>query len=435
MMNTVHIPFSVGLNILVGPRGAGKSSFIAWSKLENEVVSSDQIREWLTGDFQRQDHNTLVFEEFNRRIETKLRAGFRVFADATHLRNSDRRAVANIGRNLNVPVRYIVFNRSIDEKVTTGGWRNTVRSKGMSLIERHDETFRCNEKDILAGDGDKQIEVIDTRMTHVVALMPGVKPTGYAGLTVIGDIHGNLEGMSKALTEADQLNYLPLSLGDILDYGTRSLMCVTVFADRVFQNRALAIRGNHEAKQVRIMGASVIEGKTFKGKLSEGNKTTLDEFKRMRKTKSEAWARRFISLVNHMPDWLEIGDYLFVHGAAHPKMFGNSTRRARRESIEENFAMYGETTGNFTEDGMPERIYDWVDKIPDGKTVVVGHAIKEVVPSELVGALGGRAVFLDTGSSKMIKGLNVPGKLSWMHIPYDEDLLPKELEHATVRTE
>lgn len=162
-MNQQLTAHGVGLIILVGPSGAGKSSWLAANAQPEEIVSTDGIREELTGDFRDQSMNNQVFSLFHQRIHDRLQAGHRVYADATHLRTRDRLTTAQIGFDLNVPVTYLVINRPLEEKLITAGWREQVVINGKSLVELHDETFRSNEKAILTGDG-KNVLVIDTRI-------------------------------------------------------------------------------------------------------------------------------------------------------------------------------------------------------------------------------------------------------------------------------
>ncbi len=65
-------------------------------------------------------------------------------------------------------------------------------------------------------------------------------------------------------------------------------------------------------------------------------------------------------------------------------------------------------------ESLPRRTYGWVNTIPPGLTVVVGHdARSETAPMVSKNPLGGRAVFLDTGCGK-------GGTLSWMDLGPDE---------------
>jgi protein phosphatase len=74
--------------------------------------------------------------------------------------------------------------------------------------------------------------------------------------------------------------------------------------------------------------------------------------------------------------------------------------------------LYGEPTGRTQGDGYPERSLRWVDRIPAGITVYCGHDRRSSDGRPYVrhGALGGTAVFLDTGAGK-------GGHLSWIDLP------------------
>jgi len=63
--------------------------------------------------------------------------------------------------------------------------------------------------------------------------------------------------------------------------------------------------------------------------------------------------------------------------------------------------LYGQVDKNTPlVDDKPNRIYDWVNYIPKGKRVIVGHDIQDHEPVVKKGELGGEALFIDTGNSK-----------------------------------
>ena len=425
LMNTKIVPVGKSLIVLVGPSGAGKSHLIGEHFQPREVVSSDALREEFTGDPQRHDKEDSVWSEFRRRIEAKINAGQRVVADATHLRNSERKRTAEIGKILNVPVIYMVVNRAMNVKFHHGGWRNEVFKKGgRSLMEVHEDTFNANLKEILRGDGLADM-VIDTRtdefevaqeMTRDSKLfLPDLLDRGYEYVRVIGDVHGNVTGLEKALDGIDDRGAtFFLFLGDIVDYGSGTLRAADAVSSLVRQGEAISLRGNHERK---IFNFVVQErGDGFRGTITHGNDVTTGMLKAADPRFRNEWEERFISLVDLSPDWIQVGpNHLFVHAAAHRRMWDNNTFRAPRNSALESNALYGQTTGETDPNtGFPERLYDWVDEIPAGKTVTVGHAILSVDdPVVKRGMAGGTAVFLDTGSSKTEDATGRPGKLSW----------------------
>ena len=412
------VPIGPSLVVLVGPSGAGKSHFCAEHFDAREVVSSDALRVEFTGDLRRQDKNDEVFREFHRRIEVKIQAGQRVVADATNIRNRDRRDVAEIGQMLNVPVTYVVINRTMQSKHQTGGWRNDVYKKGRPLMEAMEETFQANEKTILDGDNGLADEVVDTRVDEfeVIPMFPRTHiarhllDRGFEFVRVVGDIHGNLDGMSRALEGVDDRGVtFTLMLGDVIDYGSRTLDTAMLAYRIVSTGEGIMVRGNHERK---IRNWVVQEGRkvgSFRGRLSHGNDVTTNQLLAMDPRLRARWEQRFLSLIELSPDWINIGNMIFTHGAVHHRMWGNTLFRAPPNSALESYALFGETTGETDPDtGFPIRRYDWVNELEPGKEAIVGHAIlNRDAPVGLRGKNGGSAIFLDTGSGK-------DGKMSWI---------------------
>ena len=77
--------------MLVGLPGSGKSTLIKRYK-EYKVHSSDDIREELTGDVNRQDINNLVFKTLHKRVKEDLLNGQSVIYDATNISSKRRKA-------------------------------------------------------------------------------------------------------------------------------------------------------------------------------------------------------------------------------------------------------------------------------------------------------------------------------------------------------
>lgn len=412
------IQLGPSLVVLIGPSGAGKSHFCEEHFEAREVVSTDAIRLEFTGDLRRQDKNDAVFKEFHHRIEVKLAVGQRVVADATNLRNRDRRDVAEVGKMMNVPVTYVVINRSMESKFQTGGWRNDVFSKGRPLMEKMEETFRANEKVILAGDGLADL-VIDTRVDEFEVVQPiqrthvlrQLLDRGFEYVRVFGDVHGNTSGLLQATQGVDDrgVTFL-LSLGDVIDYGSNTLKAAAWMYELVSRGEAIMIRGNHERKIANWITQERQKKGSFRGRLSHGNDVTTNQLLAMDTSKRVYYENAILRLVDLSPDWIMIGNMMFTHGAVHHRMWGNTLFRPNQNSALESYSLFGETTGQTDPTtGFPIRKYDWVHEIEAGHEAVVGHAILDrEAPVVLRGRKGGNAVFLDTGSGK--EG----GKLSWM---------------------
>ena len=161
-----HIPCATkgSLTLIVGPGGAGKGY---WLKSDgprehgihpSHVVSSDQIREDLCGDFRDQTKNDEAFAALHAVVNARISHGLPTVVDVTNLRRRDRLAVTQLASG--GAVRYIVMDRTMEEKLRHAGWRATLP---IHLLEKHSQTFRSQIKDILAGDRLPFVQVIGPR--------------------------------------------------------------------------------------------------------------------------------------------------------------------------------------------------------------------------------------------------------------------------------
>lgn len=253
-------------------------------------------------------------------------------------------------------------------------------------------------------------EVISELPREADAVRPFLMERGFDRLRVFGDVHGNVEGFEKAV-DVPEKTFL-LSLGDIVDYDPRGVDIVREMVRRMRAGTAACIRGNHEKKIATWVTQE--RGKGFGGRISHGNEVTVSRVKGMQPGERARWEQDFLTMVDLSPDWIQIDNWLFVHGAGHYTMWGNTLFRAPKNSKQESFALFGETSGEFV-NGYPERLYNWIDTVPARHVVMVGHAILSPdAPVEKTGADGGRAIFLDTGSSKNFNDdPERPGHLSW----------------------
>lgn len=391
------------LVILVGPAGGGKSTTAALHFPSYEILSAEAVRYELIGDYQRMDINDSVFREIHRRALTKLDMGERVVVDATNLRKKDRMSLLDIGLKVGVPVYYLVCNRELEDKIKDApkSWRVAP----MGVITKHDHVFRSNERDILRGDGFANV-IISTRdefevirkITHV-DIMQNIKSRGYRGIMAIGDVHGMVEPLKNATEWATQRGLFCVFLGDIVDYGPASLECVNHVYDIVTRGKGISVIGNHERKIERWINQ--VGHNDVRLRLSDGNKVTTRAIESLAPDARRKFETRYRALLGFARHHWIVGNTMFTHGAAEPEMFGiNSARLTNRF---ETMALFGEVdnTAPPRDDGYPTRIYEWVNRIPPGKRVMVGHDIRSTIkPLFVQGTNGGEAYFMDTGSGK-----------------------------------
>lgn len=219
-------------------------------------------------------------------------------------------------------------------------------------------------------------------------------PAG-ASLRIVGDVHGD----SAAFSYAAATDHFVVQLGDLVDHGPDSAGVLRIMFDLIDRGRGLFILGNHDLKLARALsGHSVRIDSTLRATIN-----ALDDGLRSRLLQEAARA----------PAWLFRDQLVLVHGGFHSRMLEQPApvHGINRADGLLARALFGEPTGRIQPDGFPERSLRWIDHIPDGWTVYCGHDQRSTDgrPLRKRGALGGAAVFLDTGAGK-------GGHLSWIDV-------------------
>ncbi len=149
------------LHVLIGPAGAGKSTYCAKKYKPHDVIATDEVRRQLfggheDGEGQRPEELARTWAYVHGLIRTRLQNGIFTVLDATNLKPKDREAVLK-----QVPpgvlVQYVVIDRDLDEKLAQRGWRSE------ELILRHHKAFRLTEREVMDADGKGNVIVVDAR--------------------------------------------------------------------------------------------------------------------------------------------------------------------------------------------------------------------------------------------------------------------------------
>lgn len=216
----------------------------------------------------------------------------------------------------------------------------------------------------------------------------------HTGLRIVGDVHGD----AKAFAAAAATDRFIIQLGDLVDDGPDTPGALRIMLRLKAEKRGLFILGNHDFKLARALRGDSVRGAPLA--------RTLAELPPALRAPAQ-------ELITTAPAWARLGALFFVHGAFHPGMLqtppppfppGRACPLLAR-------ALYGQTTGRVTGAGRPERLLNWVEDIPPGMTVYVGHDQRssDGRPYRRTACSGGKAVFLDTGAGK-------GGHLSWVDI-------------------
>ena len=344
-----------------------------------EVVSATGICMSLVGEPERSDLNSVVFAEVRHQIAIKLSLGERVVVDAPNLRREDRLTLARIGGDLGVPVFYLLCDPTGADPVSL-------------------QRFQIAEREIMRGDG--VAEVIDWRL-HRPAPVSKRKyadvveySSRFAGITVISDVHGMYSSLLSALSWARSRNHYLVFLGDVVDYGPDTLEVSDEVYRVVMRGEGELILGNHERKIARWAGQ--VDSGRNSIRLSDGNKVTTSALAALGAPARKRWIGRFRGLCAQASYNRRIGNIVFAHAGVHPGYWtGTSTAKEL-----ETWSLFGEFESPMTETTRPAQTHGWVDAIPEGNTVLVGHEIRGSRPLKVTNALGGCAIFMDTGSGK-----------------------------------
>lgn len=274
------------------------------------------------------------------------------------------------------------------------------------LRHRVNLKLRIGERVVICGrftdDAKHQLSNIATNLGLCVidddVERPAVRPPSlrnvaseWNGITVIGDVHGNLEALKAAILWARARHNFMWFLGDIIDYGAATLETMTTVYHAVMAGTAGMVLGNHERKIARWLDQR--ENGKINVHLSDGNKVTTQALAQLSKEKQRQWVGQFRSLLAHTSLLCTTHDITLIHGAIHPTFWSSDPDH---DAIEQ-YALYGESEHKGKK---YRRTYHWVDHVPMDQTVVVGHDMKHDYPLVKTGAKGGQTIFLDTGCGK-----------------------------------
>lgn len=223
------------------------------------------------------------------------------------------------------------------------------------------------------------------------------------GYLVIGDVHAVYEPFAKAVQYAADHDLKLISLGDLCDQNDQGPEVFALMAVLMNSDSAFGIKGNHEWKIERYRAGRPV-------RISTGNQITVEQM-----AENPAFGTDFDAVVDRMTDYIEIGDAVLAHGGVPRRWWDNDiTAKRARDTF-----YYGETDNTFVclgEKKYPNRTYGWCDCVPAGRTVIVGHDTKAMLPAlnkdgtafapprdtpyVYVNKQRGRVIFADTGCGK-----------------------------------
>ncbi|MFJ3773109.1 polynucleotide kinase-phosphatase [Streptomyces sp. NPDC090075] len=357
----------LSLVVLVGASGSGKSTFARRNFKPTEVISSDFCRGLVSDDENDQGATKDAFDVLHYIAGKRLAAGRRTVVDATSVQQESRKQLVDLARTYDVLPIAIVLD--VPEEVCAE--RNAARTDRADMprrvIQRHIRELRRSVKH-LEREGFRKVHILrgveEAESATVVTEKRFNDLTHLTGpFDIVGDIHGcasELESLLAKLGYADGVHpdgRTAVFVGDLVDRGPDSPGVLRRVMSMVGSGNALCVPGNHENKYGRYLKGRKVQHTHGLAETIEQMEGESEEFTKQ--------VREFIDgLVSHYV--LDGGKLVVCHAGLPEKYHGRTSGRVR------SHALYGDTTGETDEFGLPVR-YPWAEDYRGRAAVVYGH--------------------------------------------------------------
>ena len=365
------------LVVLIGPTGAGKSSFALKHFLPTEIVSSDACRAIVSDDETDQSATGDAFDLLEHTAGLRLKRRKLTVIDATSVQPRDRANWVALARRWHALPLALALD--IDPELCHQRNQNRPnRQFGPHVARNQSRAMRQGLKR-LAREGFRQVHVMKTP-EEAEALEIARQPLwtdrrGEAGpFDIIGDIHGCWDELTALLdklgyqrdpyTEGEALlsarhpeGRRAAFVGDITDRGPRNLDCLRLVMGMCAEGSGFCVMGNHDHKLARWLNGRNV-------KLAHGLDLTVAELSAV----SDGFRRRAHDFLDNLRShaWLAGGGLVIAHAGLKEEMHGRGSGEVR------SFAMFGETTGEIDEFGLPVRL-EWAKSYRGAAEVIYGH--------------------------------------------------------------
>jgi protein phosphatase len=385
----IEIP-ELAVVALIGVSGSGKSTFAKTHFKPTEVLSSDYFRGLVSDDENNQQVTPQAFDALYYIANKRLELGLMTVIDATNIQKEARAPIIRLAKEQNCFAVAIVLDTP--EKLCRKRNENrTDRNFGSHVITRQAEQLKRSIKH-LQKEGFRYVyilsseeEIANAEIVRTPLWNNKKQETG--PFDIIGDIHGCYDELCELLTElgyeVDAENYSAKApdnrkavfLGDLCDRGPKNIEVIRLVMGMIQSGDAWCVAGNHDVKLLRKLRGSDVQ-------LSHGLDKTVEQL--------EGQSKEFIEKVKSFLDGL-ISHYVFddgklvvAHAGLKEKYQGRGSGRVRE------FCLYGDTTGEIDEYGLPVRL-PWANEYRGKALVVYGH-----IPAPDVQTIN-NTVCIDTG--------------------------------------
>ena len=361
--------------MLVGAAGSGKTTFARRHFRAAEIVSLDACRARMLRDSRGPDDVSHAASELLRRtVASRLAAGQLVVVDAANLAGHARKSLVQLARAHDCAAVVLVLDMA--EALCVERCLARERSADPAPVRAQVEQLDA----ALPGLRDEGFRAVHVLREHQVDRVFVKRHRLWSNrrhdsgpFDIIGDVHGCADELARLL---DQLGYLrahgdgahrhpegrkAIFLGDLVDRGPDVPGVLRTVMRMVDAGTALCVSGNHEAKLLRALSGKNV-------RLTHGLAESVEQLAREDASFRESVARFIDRLGFHYV--LDHGRLVVAHAGLREALQGRVSGRVRE------FALYGETTGEVDEVGLPVRL-DWARAYGGEAAVVYGHTPME----------------------------------------------------------
>ena len=372
-MSKITIP-ELSLVVLVGPSGCGKSTFARKHFKPTEVLSSDFCRALVSDDENSQAATKDAFEVLHFIASKRLAAGKLTVVDATNVQPEARKPLVALAREYHVIPVALVLNLP-DRLCQDRNRDRSDRNFGAHVIRQQSQQLRRSIRN-LKREGFRHIfefsseAEIDEVVIERQRLWNNLKHV-HGPFDIIGDVHGCFDELHSLLTKLGyefsssngtaQVHHpegrKAVFLGDLVDRGPKVPEVLQLVMNMTQSGAALAVPGNHDSKLMRKLRGRDVQ-------ITHGLAETLQQLEQETPEFKQQVADFIDRLVSHYV--LDEGRLVVAHAGLKEELQGRGSGKVR------DFALYGETTGETDEFGLPVR-YNWAAEYRGKAMVVYGH--------------------------------------------------------------
>ncbi|GGR27425.1 polynucleotide kinase-phosphatase [Deinococcus ruber] len=369
-MTSISIP-DFCLVALIGASGSGKTTFARQHFRPGEVLSSDAFRLLVSSDENAQDATQDAFDALYFVARKRLARGLLTVIDATNVQPDARKHLVTLAKEFDVLPVALVLDLP-EEVLRDRGRTRPDRTFGPHVTGQQVSQLRKSLGKLQA-EGFRQVTVLRSADDVQAATLTRIRLYNdlkheHGPFDFIGDVHGCLtelcellETLGYRVNEALEVTPPPgrtaVFLGDLVDRGPDTPGVLRLVMGMVVAGTALCVPGNHDEKLGRALRGEKV-------KVAHGLERSLEQLARETPEFRRTVAEFIRGLVSHYV--LDEGRVVVAHAGMKAEYQGRASGRVR------TFALYGETTGETDEFGLPVRL-NWAAEYRGQATVVYGH--------------------------------------------------------------